>query len=152
MGGGFLSADAEEIRRAFEEKFLASLAIARTLAPHIAEGGSLTLTAGSGGRPHNASGAYLGNSAIATLVQGLGAEMAPKARANAVAPTWTPTGLWRGMPAEQVESIRAEFARRIPLGRTAEPAEVAQAYLFLMRCGFITGQTLTVDGGLTLVE
>lgn len=151
MGGGFLGADLATIRQAIEEKFFANLGIARTLAPFLAQDGSLTLTAGSGGRADNASGAIVGNEAIATLVRGLAVELAPRARANAVAPTWTPTPLWRNVAASDIEETRARFAEQIPLRRTGEPVEVAQAYLFLMQCGFITGQTLVVDGGLSLV-
>lgn len=151
MGGGFLEAPAEEIRRAIEEKFYANLFIARAVAPHINKGGSMTFTAGSGGRPDNASGAIIGNEAISTLVRGLAVELAPNARVNAVAPTWTVTPLWRNLEQQQIEEIRAQFGGQIPLGRTAEIGEVAQAYVFLMTCGFITGQTITVDGGLTLV-
>jgi|TARA_R110002012_G_scaffold98166_2_gene235619 NAD(P)-dependent dehydrogenase (short-subunit alcohol dehydrogenase family) len=152
MGGGFLEADFKTIRRAVDEKLFANLQIARHAARKIAEGGSMTFTAGSGGRPHNASGAIIGNDAIRTLVQGLAVELAPKARANAVAPTWTETPLWRDMPASDVEATRKQFSQSIPLGRTAEIEEVSSAYIFLMQCGFITGQTIVVDGGLTLVS
>lgn len=151
MGGGFLAADPATIRATIEGKFFANLTIARSLAPLLKDGGSITLTAGSGGRPDNASGAIIGNEAIAALVRGLGVELAPRARANAVAPTWTPTPLWRDMAQADVTAIEQRFAAQIPLGRVAHPAEVAQAYLFLMTCGFITGQTVAVDGGLTLV-
>ncbi len=152
MGGGFLDAPLDTITQAIEDKFFSNLRIARTLAPFMAEQGSLTLTAGSGGRPHNASGALIGNQAIATLVQGLAVEMAPSVRVNAVAPTWTPTPLWRNMTQEQIDSIEQSLAARIPLRRVAQLREIAEAYLFLIRCSFITGQTLVVDGGLSLVE
>ncbi|ATN36435.1 short-chain dehydrogenase [Rhizobium sp. ACO-34A] len=152
MGGGFLDADYETIRKAIEEKLFANLRIARHAAAKVAEGGSMTFTAGSGGRPHNASGAVIGNDAIRTMVEGLAVELAPKARVNAVAPTWTETPLWRNMPAADVQATRERFSQTIPLRRTAEIDEVAQAYLFLMQCGFITGQTIVVDGGLTLVS
>lgn len=151
MGGGFLDAEYAVIRRAVEEKLFANLRIARHAAPRMADGGSMIFTAGAGGRAHNASGAIIGNQSIATMVQGLAVELAPRGRVNAVAPTWTPTPLWRGMSPDQIAATRAQFSRTIPLGRTAEIDEVAQAYLFLMQCGFITGQTIAVDGGLTLV-
>jgi NAD(P)-dependent dehydrogenase (short-subunit alcohol dehydrogenase family) len=35
--------------------------------------------------------------------------------------------------------------------RIGEPAEVAEAYLYLMRCGYTTGQVLRVDGGMSVV-
>lgn len=152
MGGGFLDAPVETIRKAIEEKLFANLAIARLAVPKLRDGGSMVFTSGSGGRPHNASGAIVGNDGIRTLVQGLAVEIAPRARVNAVAPTWTPTSLWRDMPQEQIEATRKQFSETIPLGRTATFEEVATAYIFLMENGFVTGQTITVDGGLTLVS
>lgn len=152
MGGSFLQAPEDVIRKAVEEKLFANMVIARLAAPHLRAGGSMVFTAGSGGHPHDASGAYVGNIALETMVRGLAVELAPKGRANAVAPTWTPTPLWRGMPADQVAETQKYFADTIPLKRTAQIAEVAAAYVFLMENGFITGQTITVDGGLTLVS
>ncbi|CAM2160483.1 SDR family oxidoreductase [Paraburkholderia tropica] len=152
MGGGFLEAPLETIRQAVEEKFYANLRLARHAAPRLREGGSLVFTAGSGGRAHNASGAIVGNDAIRTLVEGLAVELAPRARVNAVAPTWTRTPLWRNLPASDVDAIEQRFASLIPLGRTAKVEEVAAAYLFLIGNGFVTGQTIAVDGGVTLVS
>lgn len=151
MGGGFLQSDPDIIRSTIEEKFFANLQIARTIVPYLTEDGTLTLTSGSGGRPDNASGAIIGNEGISTLVRGLAVELAPKVRVNAVAPTWTPTPLWRSVPVTDLNETQINFSQQIPLRRTAEPREVAIAYLFLMNCGFITGQTITVDGGLTLI-
>uniref|UniRef100_A0A9J8BU59 3-ketoacyl-[acyl-carrier-protein] reductase beta subunit n=1 Tax=Cyprinus carpio carpio TaxID=630221 RepID=A0A9J8BU59_CYPCA len=47
---------------------------------------------------------------------------------------------------------KEEAVRRIPLGRFGEPAEVAQAVLFLLESPYITGQVLLVDGGLQLAS
>ncbi|WP_321942613.1 SDR family oxidoreductase [Paraburkholderia tropica] len=152
MGGGFLEAPLETIRQAVEEKFYANLRLARHAAPRLREGGSLVFTAGSGGRAHNASGAIVGNDAIRTLVEGLAVELAPRARVNAVAPTWTRTPLWRNLTASDVDAIEQRFTSLIPLGRTAKVEEVAAAYLFLIGNGFVTGQTIAVDGGVTLVS
>ncbi|MCH4246600.1 MAG: SDR family oxidoreductase [Acinetobacter populi] len=151
MGGGFLSASYETIIKAISEKFNANLAIAQAFASHIGTGGSLTFTAGSGGKPYNASGAIIGNQNIRLLVQGLAVELAPNIRVNAVSPTWTETPLWRDLPSEQVEAIKTTQAAQIPLKRTAKIEEVASAYIFLMQNSFITGQTIAVDGGIDLV-
>lgn len=149
MGGGFLDNTEDAVRTAVDDKYLLALRISTIVLPHIAEHGSLILTSGSGGKPYNASGAVLGNQAIDTLVQGLAIESAPRVRVNAVAPWWTPTGLWRGLTQEQVDEQTAQMSRSNPLRRVGTVAEVAQAYLFLMCNGFINAQTIHVDGGVS---
>lgn len=105
-----------------------------------------------GGHPHDASGAIVGNQAINTMVAGLAVEMSPDYRVNAVAPTWTPTGLWRNLTSEQVEQQATDFAQGVPLKRVATPDEVAAAYIYLMQNDFVTGQVLHVDGGVDLSD
>jgi NAD(P)-dependent dehydrogenase (short-subunit alcohol dehydrogenase family) len=70
-------------------------------------------------------------------------------RVNSVAPGPTKT---EGVLAEWGET-NEELGRTLPLGRTAEPAEIAEAVLFLAspRSSFITGSTLHADGGGTAV-
>ncbi len=152
MSGGFLDSTEELIRSTIEDKFYANMVIARRAAPHLRAGGSMVFTAGAGGRPQDAAGALVGNHAITMMVRGLAVELAPHVRVNAVAPAWTPTGLWRDVASEELERTRDQMARTIPLGRTADPDEVAAAYLFLIECGFITGQTIAVDGGVSLTS
>jgi NAD(P)-dependent dehydrogenase (short-subunit alcohol dehydrogenase family) len=44
----------------------------------------------------------------------------------------------------------ATFARigaRLPVGRVGRPEDIAEAYLYLMKTGFSTGETIVVDGG-----
>jgi len=70
-------------------------------------------------------------------------------RVNAVNPSLTYTALTAGMK-EQPELI-AKFEERIPMGRGAEPADIAGAIAFLASedAHFVTGVNLPVDGGLT---
>jgi acetoacetyl-CoA reductase len=64
---------------------------------------------------------------------------------NAVAPGYIETEMVRAVPANVLEQIVA----RIPVGRLGKPEEVARAVLFLAadEAGFITGSTLSINGG-----
>lgn len=69
-------------------------------------------------------------------------------RCNAVMPPFTKTDAVKVLPPEFVE----QYARAVPLGRVAEPEDMANAVLFLAsdEASFITGQCLLVNGGYTL--
>lgn len=66
-------------------------------------------------------------------------------RVNAIAPGYTATEIFNSIPQKFLEGIAA----RTPLGRWAQPREIANAYLFLAsdEASFISGAVLRVDGG-----
>jgi 2-hydroxycyclohexanecarboxyl-CoA dehydrogenase len=72
-------------------------------------------------------------------------------RVNCVSPGPTETALLAQV-ADYSEKLYSGLARAIPLGRTAEPGDIAPAVAFLVSDGaaYITGQTLSVSGGLTM--
>ena len=80
------------------------------------------------------------------LTRALAVELAP-VRVNIVSPGVVKTPLWREMPDEAREQLYASEARRLPVGHVADPREIAEGYLYLMRQTFVTGQTLAIDGG-----
>jgi 3-oxoacyl-[acyl-carrier protein] reductase len=85
------------------------------------------------------------------LTRGLAVALAPEIRVNAVAPALTDTAWIRDHFGPQYPERLAAAASSIPLGRIATPEDVAAAILSLATGSeFITGQTLVVDGGLTL--
>jgi NAD(P)-dependent dehydrogenase (short-subunit alcohol dehydrogenase family) len=152
MAGGFLTTPPATMRHVLDSKFWANWMIARHVASTLNPGGSITLTAGTGGRPHEISASYVANLAVGALVAGLAVELAPDVRVNAVAPTFMDTPFWKDMPRPEFEATKDEFTRHVPLARLGTTHEVATAYLHLMTNGFVTGQVLAVDGGVMLQE
>ncbi|HDI59615.1 MAG TPA: SDR family oxidoreductase, partial [Desulfobacteraceae bacterium] len=89
---------------------------------------------------------------IEMMTRVLAQELAPfNVQVNAVAPGMVRTGFSR--PFWENAELYQRIVAGIPLGRIAEPSDVAQAVLFLCSAGadFITGQTLRVDGGASAV-
>jgi 2-hydroxycyclohexanecarboxyl-CoA dehydrogenase len=72
--------------------------------------------------------------------------------ANVVCPGPTRTPLLEHMTAEGGEKLVDALVRAVPMRRLGEPEDVAAAVAFFAsdRAGFITGQTLSVSGGLTM--
>ena len=67
-----------------------------------------------------------------------------------VSPGTVDSDLWRRRPAAQREAAFAGYAGLAALGRVGAVDEVADAALFLMGNGFMTGSTLYADGGYAL--
>lgn len=86
--------------------------------------------------------------AIVNMTRALAVEWAKQGiRVNAVAPTWVRTGFIA--PLLDKPEVVAEMERVTPMGRLADPEDVATAILFLASpaAGMVTGHTLAVDGG-----
>lgn len=93
--------------------------------------------------------------AVVTLTRSLAVELAPdRIRVNAILPVLAATGMLEdamGLP--DTPEHRARFLPSVPLGRLAEPDDVAKAAVFLVseaEADFITGVCLPVDGGRTI--
>ena len=96
------------------------------------------------GAPHYA----VAKAGLIMLTRSLATELAPAIRVNAVAPGYTETRIHDHLTAEE----RARILQGIPLGRFADPGEIAAAVVFLVSPGasYITGQTLVIDGGVAM--
>jgi NAD(P)-dependent dehydrogenase (short-subunit alcohol dehydrogenase family) len=89
--------------------------------------------------------------ALIYLTRGLAVAMAPQVRVNCVAPAFTDTPWMSQHYGPDYQQVIANASAAYPLQRIAAPEDVAGAILALVRGGdFVTGQTLIVDGGLSL--
>ncbi|MDA1075088.1 MAG: SDR family oxidoreductase [Proteobacteria bacterium] len=133
-------------------RFWGAVAAIKHAQGRISDSGSITLTNGAiAHRPRK--GAALSTAmagAIEHLVRALAVDLAPM-RVNAVCPGFVLTEVWNSIPEDQREKRLLQMTQRQPLPRAGSPAEVAEAYLYLMRGTFSTGQVLIVDGGMTLI-
>jgi 2,3-dihydro-2,3-dihydroxybenzoate dehydrogenase len=137
--------------------FLMSRAVARRMKPRRA-GSIVTVTSNAAQVPRWGMAAYAASKAAATsFTKCLGLELARDGiRCNTVAPgsTHTPmlTSLWgdeRDALETSVQGAPDRFRVGIPLGRVAQPDDVAGAVAFLLsrEAAYITLQALTIDGG-----
>jgi len=114
--------------------------------------GSITFTSGvSSLRPR--PGAGIGSAscgAVEALARTLAIELAP-IRVNTIVPGLIDTPLITQVMGNQAAAIMEAMAKRLPVRRVGRGEDIAEAALFLMKNGFTTGITLTVDGGHTLV-
>ena len=132
--------------------FFMSTAVARSMVDRGIPGSVINITSQVGVVGGALRSVYSGaKGGVGNLSRALAAEWAPhKITVNCVAPTFTRT------PMLEKALKNPEFARnleKVPMGRTAEPEEIAAAVIYLASdaARMVTGQTLCVDGGYTAV-
>jgi NAD(P)-dependent dehydrogenase (short-subunit alcohol dehydrogenase family) len=139
----------EQLDRVFRTNLYALFWLCRAAVPHIPPGGSI-ITSSSvqafNPSPHLLDYATT-KGGIVTFTKGLAAQLAEKGiRVNSVAPgpVWTPL-----IPATIPGDHLGDFGAQTPLGRAAQPAELAPFYVFLAsgESGYMTAQVLGATGG-----
>lgn len=122
----------------------------------ISRGVIVNVSSTFGHRPAAGAGHYgASKAALEQLTRSWALELAPdRIRVNAVAPGPTESEALTaaGLPGAVIDQIKADEATRIPLGRRGDPTEVAAWILRLAdaHTAWLTGQILTIDGGLEL--
>jgi gluconate 5-dehydrogenase len=127
---------------------------ARAAAARMGAGGRIIVTGSVlGDRPHGRLAAYSASKGgVHALVRSLAQELGPREiTANAVALGWFETGL--GSFWQRDEQREQDIARHTALGRWGTDADLPGVYLFLASpaSAYITGTTITVDGGYSLL-
>lgn len=127
----------------------------RAAARHMREagnGGSIVIYTSTAGQRGSAEYSAYATSkgAQITFMRSMAKELAPdRIRVNCVAPAWTETD----MVAASLDALgREKIAAGFPLGRIGLPDDIAGATVFLLSelASFITGSTITVDGGMDM--
>jgi NAD(P)-dependent dehydrogenase (short-subunit alcohol dehydrogenase family) len=138
--------DLGDAKAAMESKFWGAYRIARVA--RFKDNASLTLISGFLSERPSASSVLQGaiNAALEALARGLALELAP-VRVNAVSPGLIETPLWDSLPEEKRKAMFESVAARLPARRVGQPADIANAVLFLLTTPFATGSTVRVDGG-----
>jgi NAD(P)-dependent dehydrogenase (short-subunit alcohol dehydrogenase family) len=140
--------DVEAAKARMEVRFWGAVRAAKHAVRQIAKQGSITLTGGMLAHRPMPGAPLVTASAQSTegLAMGLARDLAPL-RVNAVC-----LGLIMSEPVRAMgEATIKAFTANLPLPRAGTVEEAAEAYLYLMRATFVTGQIVRVDGGGSLV-
>ena len=134
----------EEFTYALAVGVTAPFYLTKLLMPHFASGASVINIASSRDRmsqPQTES-YTAAKGGIAALTHAMAISLAGKARVNSISPGWIDTA---GI------DITGPDAAQQPVGRVGRPEDIAEAVLFLCsdKAGFITGENICIDGGMT---
>ena len=118
--------------------------LTKLLMPHFAQGASVINISSSRDRmsqPQTES-YTAAKGGIAALTHAMAISLAGKARVNSISPGWINT---------TGDEIAGADALQQPAGRVGKPEDIAEAVLFLCseKAGFITGENICIDGGMT---
>jgi NAD(P)-dependent dehydrogenase (short-subunit alcohol dehydrogenase family) len=147
-GGEFASLPLEELRRAFDEKYWAHLTAAQASLATLSRHGSLTFVTGISARKVNPGGSGFAaiNGALEIMTPTLARELAPL-RVNAVSPGLIATPWYDHLSDNERRNMYESAARSLPTGRVGRPEDVAQALVYVLTNGFVTGTVIECDGG-----
>jgi NAD(P)-dependent dehydrogenase (short-subunit alcohol dehydrogenase family) len=139
-------------RQFFNLRFWGAYLAAKYASGSIRAGGSIVFTSGVAAQRPRAGWALAASitSAMEGLTRALAVELAP-IRVNIVSPGMVKTPLWSAMPEAERDALYREMERNLLVGHLGEPEEIAEAYLYLMRQTYGTGQVIVVDGGTVLL-
>lgn len=160
LGGGvkpgnkdIVGSDIEAIHKAFEFNTIVTSMCAQYAIPYMIQGGGgniVNISSETAVVPQLTRSWYgIAKTAVNALTEHIAIQYGRQnIRCNAVMPPFTKTDAVKVLPPEFVE----QYAKAVPLGRVAEPEDMANAALFLAsdEASFITGQCLLVNGGYTL--
>ena len=144
LSSGIAEASYEDFEYALKVGVTAPFYLAKLFSPYFAEGASIVNISSSRDRMNQpqTESYTAAKGGIAALTHGLAMSLAGKVRVNSISPGWIDTDytVYTGPDAVQQ-----------PVGRVGNPKDIANMVLFLAseKAGFITGENICIDGGMT---
>ncbi|GHJ37102.1 SDR family oxidoreductase [Streptomyces sp. TS71-3] len=140
------------VQTSFATKVTGPILLAKYFKGRIRDGGSLTLFSGSTAvKPVPGMLAVAATNAAADVVaKALAVEMAP-VRVNAISPGTVDTGAYDALGEERKAKLFADRQAGNPVRRIGTVDDIAEAVIFAMTNGFVTGTSLRIDGGEPIV-
>jgi NAD(P)-dependent dehydrogenase (short-subunit alcohol dehydrogenase family) len=84
------------------------------------------------------------------LTHAMAVSLGPDIRVNSVRPGWIETGPWQKTAAREEPRHSKRDRDQHPVGRVGRPEDIAEAIEWLVGAGFVTGQAIAIDGGMTV--
>ncbi|MCJ8519425.1 NAD(P)-dependent dehydrogenase (short-subunit alcohol dehydrogenase family) [Pseudorhizobium tarimense] len=131
----------EDWRKVTDSHLTGAFLMTRSAVPLMGEGASIVNMASTRAfMSEPETEAYAASKGgLVALTHALAVSLGPKIRVNAIAPGWI----------SGQDDLRPVDHEQHPVGRVGRPRDVADAVLYLASAGFITGQVVVLDGGMT---
>lgn len=144
----------EEWQRVLGVNLTGAFLCARAAAPHLRQvrGSIINIASTRAVMSEAHTEAYAASKGgLVALTHALAVSLGPEVRVNCVSPGWIDVSAWKKSHDRQPAALRAVDHAQHPVARVGRPADVAAMVLFLAgeEAGFVTGQNVVVDGGMT---
>jgi NAD(P)-dependent dehydrogenase (short-subunit alcohol dehydrogenase family) len=153
----FLELSAEDFDRVvavnLRGTFLCSQSVARRMVAQGSGGAIVSIASTRAFMSEPGTEAYTASKGgIVSLTHAMAVSLGPhRIRVNCISPGWIETRDWQYSPRQERPLHSERDCLQHPVGRVGRPGDIAEACLFLAEsAGFITGQNLIIDGGMTV--
>ncbi len=150
--GGLTDCGYEDFERVLRVGVVAPFYLTKLLVPHFAPGASVVNIASTRAfmsQPETESYSAA-KGGIAALTHAMSATLAGRVRVNAISPGWIETAAYRRETPDAPAYAEADL-RQHPAGRVGHPRDIARMVMYLTSeaAGFIDGENIVIDGGMT---
>jgi NAD(P)-dependent dehydrogenase (short-subunit alcohol dehydrogenase family) len=144
--------DPDVVTESFRTKVVGPILLAKHFAAHLPADGSFVFFSGHSATKTDPGMLAVGatNGAVDVITRGLAVELAP-IRVNAISPGTIDTGAYDGLGEQRKAALFSHLVEHNPARRIGTVDDIAGAVVFALTNAFLTGTSLAIDGGETLV-